>query len=107
VRRIAVESRRADAVVSNHWAEGGAGAVELGKAVIAACEKPGNFHSLFAGSEHQGENRERSSKKFTEARASEYSPEAEKKVEIYTRQGFDKLPICMAKTQYSLSHDPI
>ena len=36
----------------------------------------------------------------------EYSPEAEKKIEIYTRQGFDKLPICMAKTQYSLSHDP-
>jgi len=36
----------------------------------------------------------------------EYSPEAEKNIEIYTRQGFDKLPICMAKTQYSLSHDP-
>jgi formyltetrahydrofolate synthetase len=35
-----------------------------------------------------------------------YSPEAEKKVELYTRQGFNKLPICMAKTQYSLSHDP-
>jgi formyltetrahydrofolate synthetase len=36
----------------------------------------------------------------------EYSPEAEKKVELYTRQGFDKLPICMAKTHLSLSHDP-
>jgi formyltetrahydrofolate synthetase len=36
----------------------------------------------------------------------EYSPEAEKKIELYTRQGFDKLPICMAKTHLSLSHDP-
>ena len=36
----------------------------------------------------------------------EYSPEAEKKIELYTRLGFDKLPICMAKTHLSLSHDP-
>ena len=36
----------------------------------------------------------------------EYSPEAEKKIELYTQQGFNKLPVCMAKTQYSLSHDP-
>jgi formyltetrahydrofolate synthetase len=36
----------------------------------------------------------------------EYSPEAEKKIELYTRNGFDKLPICMAKTHLSLSHDP-
>ena len=35
----------------------------------------------------------------------EYLPEAEKKVELYTRMGFDQLPICMAKTQYSFSHD--
>jgi formyltetrahydrofolate synthetase len=36
----------------------------------------------------------------------EYLPEAEKKIELYTRQGFDKLPICMAKTHLSVSHDP-
>ena len=36
----------------------------------------------------------------------EYSPEAEQRIELYTRQGFDKLPICMAKTHLSLSHDP-
>ena len=36
----------------------------------------------------------------------EYSPEAEKKIEVYTRQGFDKLPMCMAKTHLSISHDP-
>lgn len=35
----------------------------------------------------------------------EFSPEAQKKIELYTKQGFDKLPICIAKTQYSLSHD--
>jgi formyltetrahydrofolate synthetase len=45
-------------------------------------------------------------KKMYGAEAVEYSPEAEKKVELYTGLGFDKLPICMAKTHLSLSHDP-
>jgi methylenetetrahydrofolate dehydrogenase (NADP+)/methenyltetrahydrofolate cyclohydrolase/formyltetrahydrofolate synthetase len=40
-------SRREDAVPSNHWAEGGKGAVALGEAVIAACEKPSNFKFLY------------------------------------------------------------
>src|SRR6202034_3145152 len=47
VRRLAIEAGAADAVVSNHWAEGGAGAVELAKTVIAACEKPVDFHFLY------------------------------------------------------------
>jgi formyltetrahydrofolate synthetase len=37
----------------------------------------------------------------------EYSEEAEKKIELYTRNGFDKIPICMAKTHLSISHDPL
>jgi formyltetrahydrofolate synthetase len=106
VRRIAVEAGAADAVVSNHWAEGGAGAVELGKAVIAACEKPGDFHFLYSLDLSIKEKIEKIVKEIYGGAGVEYSPEAEKKVEIYTRQGFDKLPICMAKTQYSLSHDP-
>jgi len=106
VRRIAIEAGAADAVVSNHWAEGGAGAVELGKAVIAACEKPSDFHFLYSLDLSIKEKIEKIVKEIYGGAGVEYSPEAEKKVEIYTRQGFDKLPICMAKTQYSLSHDP-
>ena len=106
VRRLAIEAGAADAVVSNHWAEGGAGAVELGKAVIAACEKTSDFHFLYSLDLSIKEKIEKIVKEIYGGAGVEYSPEAEKKVEIYTRQGFDKLPICMAKTQYSLSHDP-
>jgi formyltetrahydrofolate synthetase len=106
VRRLAKEAGAADAVVSNHWAEGGAGAVELGKAVIAAFEKKSDFHFLYALDLSIKEKIEKIVKEIYGGAGVTYSPEAEKKVELYTRQGFDKLPICMAKTQYSLSHDP-
>jgi formyltetrahydrofolate synthetase len=106
VRKLAIEAGAADAVVSNHWAEGGAGAVELGKAVVAACEKPADFHFLYSLDLSIKEKIEKIVKEIYGGAGVEYSPEAEKKVELYTRQGFDKLPICMAKTQYSLSHDP-
>jgi len=106
VRRLAIAAGAADAVVSNHWAEGGAGAVELGKAVIAACEKKSDFHFLYSLDLSIKQKIEKIVKDMYGGAGVEYSPEAEKKVELYTRQGFDKLPICMAKTQYSLSHDP-
>jgi len=106
VRRVAKEAGAADAVVSNHWAEGGAGAVELGKAVIAAFEKKSDFHFLYSLDLSIKEKIEKIVKEIYGGAGVTYSPEAEKKVELYTRQGFNKLPICMAKTQYSLSHDP-
>jgi formyltetrahydrofolate synthetase len=106
VRKLAMEAGAADAVVSNHWAEGGAGAVALGKALIAACEKPSDFHFLYSLDLSIKQKIEKIVKEMYGGADVEYSPEAEKKVELYTRQGFDKLPICMAKTQYSLSHDP-
>jgi formyltetrahydrofolate synthetase len=106
VRRLAIEAGAADAVVSNHWAEGGAGAVELGKALIAACEKPSDFQFLYSLDLSIKQKIEKIVKDVYGGSGVEYSPEAEKQIALYTRQGFDKLPICMAKTQYSLSHDP-
>jgi formyltetrahydrofolate synthetase len=106
VRRLAIEAGAADAVVSNHWALGGAGAVDLGKAVIAACEKPSNFHFLYPLEMSIKDKIEKIVKEMYGGAGVEYLPEAEKKVALYTRQGFDKLPICMAKTHLSLSHDP-
>ena len=106
VRRLAIASGAADAVVSNHWALGGAGAVELGKALIAACEQPSNFHFLYSLDLSIKEKIGTIVREMYGGSGVEYSPEAEKKVELYTRQGFDKLPICMAKTHLSLSHDP-
>ena len=106
VRKIAVEAGASDAVMSNHWAEGGAGAVELGKAVIAACEKPSKFQFLYPLEMSIKEKIETIVKKMYGGAGVEYSPEAEKKIELYNRLGFNKLPICMAKTHLSLSHDP-
>lgn len=107
VRKIAKEAGAVDAVMTNHWAEGGAGAVELGKAVIAACEKPGKFKFLYPLEGTSIKQKiETIVKEMYGGAGAEYSPEAEKKIELYTRLGFDQLPICMAKTQYSLSHDP-
>jgi formyltetrahydrofolate synthetase len=107
VRQIAKKAGAIDAVMSNHWAEGGAGAVELGKAVIAACEQPSNFKFLYPLETTTIKQKiETIVKEMYGGAGVEYSPEAEKKIELYTRLGFDKLPICMAKTQYSLSHDP-
>ena len=105
VRKIAKEAGAEDAVMSNHWAEGGAGAVELGKAVIAACQKPSDFKFLYPLDISIKEKIEIIAKEIYGADGVEYSPEAEKQIETYTRLGFDKLPMCMAKTHLSLSHD--
>jgi formyltetrahydrofolate synthetase len=106
VRRKAKEAGAIDAVMANHWAEGGAGAVELGKAVIAACEMPSKFQFLYPLEISIKEKIETIVRTVYGGAAVEYSPEAEKKIALYTRLGFDKLPICMAKTHLSLSADP-
>jgi formyltetrahydrofolate synthetase len=106
VRKKAKEAGAIDAVMANHWAEGGAGAVELGKAVIAACQQPSNFQFLYPLDISIKEKIETIVRKVYGGAAVEYSPEAEKKIALYTRLGFDKLPICMAKTHLSLSADP-
>jgi formyltetrahydrofolate synthetase len=106
VRRKAIEAGAHDAVMSNHWAEGGAGAVGLGKAVIDACGKPSKFQFLYPLDVSIKQKIETIVRDMYGGDGAEYLPEAEKKIELYTRLGFDKLPICMAKTHLSLSHDP-
>src|SRR5271170_4524676 len=106
IRRQAVATGAEDAVMSNHWAEGGAGAVELGRAVIAACRKPAHFRFLYPLDFSIRQKIETIVREMYGGAGVEYSPEAEKKIELYTQNGFDKLPICMAKTHLSLSHDP-
>ena len=106
VRRLSIEAGAEGAAIADNWAEGGAGAVELGEAVIAACSKPSTFHFLYPVEATIKEKIECIVREIYGGAGVEYLPEAEKKIELYTRQGFDKLPICMAKTQYSLSHDP-
>jgi len=106
VRRIACEAGAEDAITADNWSEGGAGAEALAEAVVHACNKPNNFRFLYPAEASIKDKIECIVRELYGGVGVEYSPEAEKNIEIYTRQGFDKLPICMAKTQYSLSHDP-
>ncbi len=106
VRKIAMEAGAEDAVVSTHWADGGAGAVDLGKAVIAAAEKPSNFKFLYDLDLPIKTKIEIIAKEIYGAGSVTYSELAEKQIQAYTENGFDKLPICMAKTHLSLSTDP-
>lgn len=106
IREEAIAAGAEDAVPANHWAEGGAGAVDLAKAVIAASSKPKDFKLLYDLEGTVQERIERIAREMYGAEKVEFSELAQKKVDVYTKQGFGNLPICIAKTQYSLSHDP-
>jgi len=105
VRKAAIEAGAMDAVVSRHWMEGGKGAVDLAKAVVEACEKPSNFKQLYDVNLSIKEKIEIICKEIYGADGVDYSPEAEAKIDLYTKLGFANLPLCMAKTHLSLSHD--
>jgi formyltetrahydrofolate synthetase len=106
VRQAALEAGAEDAAVSTHWMDGGAGAVKLAEAVVKAAEKPSNFQFLYPLELSIKEKIETICKEIYGADGVDYTPEAEAKIELYNRLGFDKLPLCMAKTHLSLSHDP-
>lgn len=106
IREEAIAAGAEDAVPANHWAEGGAGAVDLAKAVVKASAQPKDFKFLYSLDGSIQERIERIGKAMYGAEKVEFSEVAQKKVDSYTAQGYDRLPICIAKTQYSLSHDP-
>lgn len=106
IKEEAIAAGAEDAIPANHWAEGGAGAVDLAKGVLAASSKPKDFKLLYDLNGSIQERIERIGKVMYGAEKVEFSELAQKKVDTYTQQGFANLPICIAKTQYSLSHDP-
>jgi formyltetrahydrofolate synthetase len=106
VRQAALEAGAEDSIVCTHWRDGGEGARKLAEAVVKAAEKPTNFKFLYPLDISIKEKIEIICKDIYGADGVEYLPEAEAKIDLYTRLGFDKLPLCMAKTHLSLSHDP-
>ena len=106
VRQAAIEAGAEDAVVARHWMEGGEGAIMLAEAVVKAAEKPTNFKFLYPLEWTIKQKIEIICKEIYGADGVDYLPEAEAKIELYTKLGFDKLPMNMAKTHLSLSHDP-
>jgi formyltetrahydrofolate synthetase len=105
VRKAALDFGAMDAVVSTHWADGGKGSVELAEAVVKAAEKPTDFKFLYPVEASIKEKIETIAREIYRADGVDYSPEAEEQIARYNRLGFDKLPICMAKTHLSFSAD--
>ena len=106
IRKASVEQGGAeDAVVANHWEMGGEGAVDLAKAVVKASQKPCSFRFLYPLELSIKEKIDTIAREVYGADGVDYSPEAEQQITDYTTLGFDRLPICMAKTHLSLSHD--
>ena len=106
VREKALEAGAEGAFVSDVWARGGEGGAALAEAVAAACEKPSDFKLLYPDAASIKEKIETIATKIYGADGVDYMPEAEAKVKLYTQLGYTDLPLCMAKTHLSLSHDP-
>ncbi len=106
VREASLRAGAFDAVVTQHWAEGGEGGAPLAEAVIRATEEPSDFHFLYDLEASIKEKIETLAREVYNADGVDYSPEAEAKIKLYTNLGYDKMPICMAKTHLSISHEP-
>ncbi|HZY44998.1 MAG TPA: formate--tetrahydrofolate ligase, partial [Anaerolineae bacterium] len=105
VRKFAIEAGAEGAYKCTHWMHGGLGAIDLAKAVMAAAKLPKKFKFLYP-LELSIKDKIDAIAKFYGAAGVDYSPEAEAKIDLYTRLGFDKLPICMAKTHLSFTDKP-
>lgn len=96
----------ADFAVTKCFAEGGAGSLELAEKVAAACEKENHFHTLYDLDLPVYEKIEKIAQEVYGADGVDYTKAAKKAIDGFIALGADKLPVCMAKTQYSLSDDP-
>ena len=106
VRKAAAAAGAEDAVPINVHVLGGDGAQEAAEIVKAAADKGGDFKFLYPLEASIKEKIETIATKIYGADGVDYLPEAEAKIKQFTEQGLDKLPLCMAKTHLSLSHDP-
>ncbi|RLG68073.1 MAG: formate--tetrahydrofolate ligase [Methanobacteriota archaeon] len=106
VRKKALEAGADYVATSEVWEKGGEGGIELAEAVIKACEKPTNFRFLYPLDMPIEEKIETIATKIYNADGVVFEPLAKRKIKQFTKLGYDKLPICMAKTHLSLSHDP-
>ncbi|GCB75901.1 hypothetical protein scyTo_0017399, partial [Scyliorhinus torazame] len=104
--KIAKQSGASDAVPCSHWSIGGRGSLQLAEAVGQAANQKTNFRFLYDLSMPIAEKIRTIAQKVYGAEDIELSPEAQTKLDLYVSQGFGDLPICMAKTHLSLSHQP-
>ncbi len=106
IKEKAMEAGAYAVVVHEVWAKGGEGGLELAEKVVEAAQKKNDFRYLYPLDMPIKDKIETIATKIYGADGVDYSPVAEKKIKFFTEKGFDKLPICMAKTHLSISHDP-
>ena len=106
VRAAASEAGAHAAAATTHWADGGQGALQMAEAVEDACTVSGDFSLLYPDESSLKEKIETIARRVYGAADVSYTPLADRQLAQYERAGFGDLPICMAKTHLSISHDP-
>jgi formate--tetrahydrofolate ligase len=106
IRQRSLAAGAEGAYRSDVWAKGGAGAEDLARAVLKAAERPKQFRFLYELDRPIKEKIETIATKIYGAAGVDYLPAAEAQIKKYTELGYANLPICMAKTHLSISHDP-
>ncbi len=106
VREAALEAGAEGAYPCEHWAKGGEGAIELAEAVVEACEKPTDFKFLYPLDWPLKKKIETIATEVYGADGVDYTPLADRQIAKYEEAGYGNLPVNMAKTHLSLSHDP-
>ena len=100
------KEKGADFAVTKCFAEGGKGGTQLAQKVVEACEKENNFHCLYDLDMPVYEKIETIAKEIYGADGVDFTKEARNAIDGFVKLGADKMPVCMAKTQYSLSDNP-
>jgi len=105
IREIAAEMG-VRCAVSSHFDNGGRGATELAEAIVEAAEEPEDFRFLYLEQDSLRKKIETVATKVYGAAGVSYTPQANKQLDTYERNGFGRLPVCIAKTNLSISSDP-
>ena len=106
LRRLALDHGAHAAELNEAFERGGEGAAALAEAVVDAAESPSAFDFVYPLEAPIDAKVEAICKRVYGADGVVFLPAAQEKIRVFTEQGFDKLPVCMAKTHLSLSHDP-
>ncbi len=107
IEELAVGAGAETVVVNRAFAEGGKGAIDLANAVVEACERPNTFDFLTPTGAGLKEQIDAIATRLYGADGVDYLPQAEKDLARMEELGFGQVPVCMAKTHLSLSHDPL
>jgi formyltetrahydrofolate synthetase len=106
IQELAVSAGAETVVVNRGFADGGKGAIDLAEAVVEACDRPNDFHQLTPDGTPLRDQIETIATTLYSADGVDFLPQAEADLARLDRMGFGAMPVCMAKTHLSLSHDP-